>query len=102
MSSPKKLRLGHVEGEDAVRLREIMNVEGISVEDMTRRVVKTYIEQKTAQDEAQQRTVLVAGHTVPFRYVDGLGMCLICDGKPVTIEEFAGMVGEAVKKWRFG
>ncbi len=101
MGSSNKLRLGHVEGEDAVRLRETMNVEGISVEDMTRRVVKSYLSQQTALDEARQRTVDIAGETLPYRYVEGLGMCLICDGKPVTIEAFAGMIADEVKKWRF-
>ena len=54
MESKKKLRLGHVEGEDAACLRETMNVEGISVEDMTRRVVKSYLSQKTAQDKERR------------------------------------------------
>jgi len=57
MVSEKKLRLGHVLDEDAARLREIMNVEGISVEDMTRRVVRLYLSEKTARD----RGVMVDG-----------------------------------------
>ena len=97
MDQIKKLRLGHVDGEDAVRLRETMNVEGISVEDMTRRVVKSYLSQKTAQDKARQRAVNIAGETIPFKYVDGLGMCLICPEGPVTLERFAEMISEALK-----
>ena len=54
MGSEKKLRLGHVCGEDAVCLREILNVDGISVEDLTKRVVKTFLIQRTVQDKARQ------------------------------------------------
>lgn len=102
MGSPKKLRLGHVDGEDAVRLRETMNVEGISVEDMTKRVVSGYLSQQTAQDKARHEAdtliKILPDKTVPFRHVEGLGMCLIFEGKPVTVEDFANTIARVVEK----
>lgn len=102
MESDKKIRLGHVEGEDAARLRETLNVEGMSLEEFTRRAVKLYLDQKDAQDKARHEadtlSVNLAGETIPYRYVDGLGMCLICPEGPVTLERFAELVGEALKE----
>lgn len=98
MESEKKIRLGHVEGEIAARLRETLNVTGMSLEEFTRRAVESYLSQKTAQDKARQRTVDIVGQTIPFKHVDGLGMCLICPEGPVTIQEFADMIKEAMKK----
>lgn len=94
----KQLRLGHVKGEDAKRLRETMNVEGISVEDMTRRVVKSYLDQKEAQERDGQMIKIVSDKKIPLQHVEGLGMCLICPDGPVTLEKFVSMIREAMKK----
>jgi len=56
----KQLRLGHVGAEDAVRLREIMNVEGISVEDLTRRVVRGFFLHLEDEDRARQEAIIKA------------------------------------------
>lgn len=98
MESEKKIRLGHVEGETAARLRETLNVEGMSLEEFTRRAVESYLSQKTAQDKARQRADSVSDKTIPFRHVEGLGLCLICDDGPCTLEEFVAMVRDAMKR----
>lgn len=102
MESEKKIRLGHVEGEIAARLRETLNVTGMSLEEFTRRAVESYLSQKTAQDkarhEANNMVRIVSDKTVPFKHVEGLGMCLICADGPVTLEEFADMIRTRMKE----
>jgi hypothetical protein len=44
------MRLGYVDGEDADRLRHVLAVEGISLEELTRRLVKTALRVKDEED----------------------------------------------------
>lgn len=97
-----KLRLGYVEGEDAKRVMAVMEVRGWSAAEFTREAVKSYLSTVEAQNkvrhEADTMIKILPDKTLPYRYVDGLGMCLICDGRPVTIEEFAAMITAALRE----
>ena len=93
-----KLRLGYVEGEVAVRVTAVMEVRGWSAAEFTREAVKSFLSALEVQDEARQRADGVLDKTIPLRRVEGLGLCLICDDGPCTLEQFANMVREAMRK----
>lgn len=93
----EKLRLGYVEGQVAVRVNAVMEVRGWSTAEFTREAVESLLSALEVQDKARQRADSVADKTVPLRHVEGLGLCLICEDGPCTVEDFVAMIRDAMK-----
>ena len=113
--SDRKLRLGHVEGDVAARLRETLAVQGVSIEDFTKQVVKEHLSRKfaldmTGHDVGQMSDtdrIIITDNPVirirpptrlPVRHVEGLGICLDCSDGPVPLTELANVAAKATTR----
>ena len=98
-----RLRLAFVEGELAERVRQTLEVEGMTLTQFTVQAADALLSQKEAQDKARHKADIVSDSVSDkmyhARHVEGLGLCLICpDGTAVTFEEFTDMFREAFRK----
>lgn len=106
-----RIRLGHVQGDVAVRLRETLAVRGVSMETFTKELVKEHLFNRTALDatghDVGHRTDMSNPDTIRIVEDPGLSLeecptcgtpCLTCSDELMPVSEFQTIFKEALKK----